>query len=340
MKLPSSEQWLYLFNLLVTRWVNSGKDIAKYSPKTILCIKWDEIGDMAACTHVFALLKKRFPDAKIHVITKKYSAGLLENNPNVDEVSTDLKAWNKEYDLLVDLRGTWGTLWKTFRYYPRLRLDRGTVRIQQRGNQPHETLTNYRIIEPVLKGLQNELPKLFPGEKNKTKIANYIAQNGLEKYCVIHAGARRELRKWTDVGFASIADWLVQEKGLQVVFAGIENEEEQIKKITDKMRQPFVLFTRNFDLLDLAELCERATFFLGNESGPLQIADVIQTPLLGLFGPGVKDVFYPQNANARLIHHVLDCNPCDQIHCVNAGNTCMMRIGVDEVKIEIEKLLA
>ncbi len=325
--------------MLVSRWVNSGKDIEKYYPDTILCIKWDEIGDMAACTHVFELLKKRFPESKIDVITKKYSAGLLENNPYINQVFTDLSAWNKRYDMVVELRGTWSTLFKTFRYYPRLRFDRGEIRMQQRGQQLHETITNYKIIAPVLGGIENCKPTLYPSEKNIEKINQFVAENGLTNFCVIHAGARRQLRRWTDAGFAHTADWLIQEKGMQVVFAGIEEEENQIQKITEMMQQKAVLFTRNFDLLDLAELCKRASLFIGNESGPMQIADVMETPLLGLFGPGVKDVFYPRNPKAAIIHHVLECNPCDQVHCVHAENTCMQRITEAEVRLKIAEIL-
>ena len=43
-----------------------------------------------------------------------------------------------------------------------------------------------------------------------------------------------------------------------------------------------------------ASVISRAELFLGNESGPLQIADAMGVKSIGLFGPGVKDVFYPQ----------------------------------------------
>lgn len=339
MKFPSNEQWLYLFNMLVSRWVNAGKQIDKYYPKNILCIKWDEIGDMATCTHVFSLLKKKFPKAMIHVITKKYSAGLLENHPAVYLVSTDLDAWNKKYDLVIELRGTWKTLWRTFRYYPRLRFDRGTIRIRQRGHQPHETVTNYNIIAPLLGNISNERPQLFPSEKNQKKVQQFLEQNNIHQYCVIHAGARSALRRWTDNGFAQLADWLQEEKKLKVVFAGIPEEEPQIAKITDKMKTGAMLFTQNFDLLDLAFLLQHASLFVGNESGPLHIADAMNTAIVGLYGPGVKDVFYPQNPKARVIHHILECNPCDQITCVHPENPCMHRITLEEVKSAVNELV-
>jgi heptosyltransferase-3 len=339
MKLPTKENYLYLFNTFFSRWINLGKNKQTFIPKNILCIKYDEIGDMAACTHVFSLLKKRYPNAFIHVITKEYCAPLLKNNPNIHQISTSINDWNKKYDLIVELRGTWKSLWKTLQYYPKMRLDRGTVRWKQRGNQPHETITNYRIIEPILNGIPNETPTFFPGDENYKKVEAFIENNQLENFCVLHVGARSVLRRWTNDGFATIADWLYENRGLKIVFAGTVSEENQIQEITNKMRSPFALFTRNFYLLDLAAMLQKASLFLGNESGPLQIADGMQTPIVGLFGPGVTNVFYPQNKNAGIIHHVLNCNPCDQIHCVNPSYTCMQRISIEEVKSKIEEIL-
>jgi ADP-heptose:LPS heptosyltransferase len=339
MKFPTGEQWLYFLNVLVSRFVNSGKDIAAYQPKTILCIKWDEIGDMVTCTHVFSLLKKRFPNARLDVIAKPYSAPLLVGNPNIENLYTDIGKWKKRYDMVVELRGTQRSLWKTFRYFPKVRLDRGTLRLRNRGNQLHETLTNYEIIKPVLGELPFEAPELFPTPENRFRMDEFLSHSGIVNFCVIHAGARRELRRWKDEDFAALAQWLYTEKGLQVVFAGVPDEEKQIEKISSRLQIPYTLFTAGFSLMDLAALLERASLFVGNESGPLQIAEAMKVPLVGLFGPGVPVVFYPQHPRSRVVHHVLDCNPCDQIHCVRPDNPCMHWIRMDEVKKSVEEVL-
>ncbi|MBS3914873.1 MAG: glycosyltransferase family 9 protein [Bacteroidetes bacterium] len=339
MKFPSREQWLYFFNILVSRWVNSGKNISAYYPENILCIKWDEIGDLATSTHVFSLLHSKFPDAKIDVITKPYSATLLLGNPNINQVFTDISAWNKKYDFVIEMRGTSKSLWKIFRYFPKVRLDRGTVRARHRGMQLHEYDTNYEIIKPIIGNLENRHPEIFITQNALKRIEEFINHNGLVRYAVIHAGARRELRRWTDSGYAEICNWLYAVKGLQLVFAGTVDEENQIQKITEKLNVPFTLFTNHFDLMELSALLQKATLFVGNESGPLQIACALKTPLVALFGPGVPTVFYPKTSNSAMIHHVLECNPCDQIHCVHPENTCMQRITVLEVKTAIESVL-
>ena len=160
----------------------------------------------------------------------------------------------------------------------------------------------------------------------------------MEQFAVIHPGARRILRKWDDHKFAETADWLSIKYKLKIIFVGTLDEEDQIAEISLRMRNKSILFTRGFDLTDLTALLKKASLFLGNESGPLQIADVCGTPCIGLFGPGVPVVFYPRNARSGVLHHVLECNPCDQIHCVHSENPCIRRISVAEVQRTIESI--
>jgi ADP-heptose:LPS heptosyltransferase len=51
-------------------------------------------------------------------------------------------------------------------------------------------------------------------------------------------------------------------------------------------------------------------------------------------------VFYPWGKRTAVIHHILECNPCDQIHCVHPDNTCMQRIQLQEVVKKVERLLS
>ena len=100
------------------------------------------------------------------------------------------------------------------------------------------------------------------------------------------------------------------------------------------------VYCSNFGLQGFASLCKYATIFLGNESGPLQIAATYKTlPLIALYGPGVPNVFYPIGSNKRVLHHVLDCNPCDQVNCVQPNNPCIEIIQTLDVQNEIDLLL-
>jgi hypothetical protein len=52
-----------------------------------------------------------------------------------------------------------------------------------------------------------------------------------------------------------------------------------------------------------------------------------------------QSFFYPMSARSRILHDVLDCNPCDQIHCVRPSDRCIDRIGLAAVQFAVNEVL-
>ena len=52
-------------------------DLATFSPKRILVCQLRQIGDVVLATPSIELLKRRYPDAEIHLLTEKKCAPLL-----------------------------------------------------------------------------------------------------------------------------------------------------------------------------------------------------------------------------------------------------------------------
>jgi ADP-heptose:LPS heptosyltransferase len=399
-----AEKHLYFCNILVSRWVNalgspgarlqfsmrSGMDQSlvssndqalgdsasganhsgvgmKSSIKSILVVKWDEIGDMAAAVHVFGTLKSAYPDAKLTVLCKPFVASLIAGDPAVDAVITDIEDWRERFDVVVELRGTWKTLWKSLalRTMPKYRVDRGWVRFLQRGDQPHEVVTNERIIRPLLcEGYPIAKRVLYPSaaeiaaaqvwsdwalsggggaqvdpsfnqsEGKETDSAEFIG------YAILHTGARRELRRWPLDRFVALSKWLLQEKKLMPIWVGTSDEEQQLDEAfaLGAAGKKWVA-PEGSSLLSFYAFIASSKLYIGNESGPLQLADIAQIPLVAIYGPGVPNVFYPRSARSRVLHEVLDCNPCDQIHCVRPSDRCIDRIGLAAVQLAVNEVL-
>jgi ADP-heptose:LPS heptosyltransferase len=399
-----AEKHLYFCNILVSRWVNalgspgarlqfslrSGMDHSvvsssdqalvgsvsganhsgvamKSSIKSILVVKWDEIGDMAAAVHVFGTLKSAYPEAKLTVLCKPFVASLIAGDPAVDEVIIDIEDWRERHDVVVELRGTWKTLWKSLalRTMPKYRLDRGWVRFLQRGDQPHEVVTNERIIRPLLgEGQLIAKRALYPSAEEiaAAQVWSAWALSGgggaqvdpsfnqsegketdsaeLIGYAILHTGARRELRRWPLERFVAISKWLLQEKNLIPIWVGTSDEEHQLDEAfaLGAAGKKWVA-PEGSSLLALYAFIASSKLYVGNESGPLQLADIAEIPLVAIYGPGVPDVFYPRSARSRVLHEVLDCNPCDQIHCVRPSDRCIDRIGLAAVQLAVNEVL-
>lgn len=336
------EDYIYGFGILVSKLINRFKNPQKIDFKKILVIKLDEIGDVVNAVHVFALLKTKFPTAYVAFWCKPFVRSLVENDPNIDYVVHRAEELTEKYDLIVDLRGNWETIRYALFNPPKYRLDRGIVRLRNKlfNGHPHEVMTNLQIIKPLLKNIpEKPLLKLYSSEEQLNEAKQYIKDNQLASFAVIHCGTRRSLKKWNLNGFAAIATFLKSEKGLDIVFAGDQTDVQDIQLIQKKMDVKTYSIAGCFSLAEYAALVSMASIFIGNDSGPLHIAAIANIPVVGLFGPCPPVTFYPYGEKSRYVHHVLDCNPCDQIHCVRPDNPCIDLVTVEEVKEKIKELI-
>lgn len=324
-----------------------GGKSSKLAIKSILVVKWDEIGDMAAAVHVFGTLKSAYPEADLHVLCKPFVSTLIAGDPAIDKVITQIEDWQQRYDVVVELRGTWQTLRKSLslRNMPKYRVDRGWVRFLQRGSQPHEVVTNERIIRALVgEGFGISKRQLFPSveEIAEAKVWSDWALNDVacSGYAILHTGARRELRRWPLERFVVLSKWLQTEKNLMPIWVGTADEESQLD-------QAFAMGAagkkwvapEGSSLSSFYAFIASSKLYVGNESGPLQLADIAEVPLVAIYGPGVPDVFYPQSSRSRVLHEVLDCNPCDQIHCVRPSDRCIDRISLASVQLAVNEVL-
>jgi heptosyltransferase-3 len=335
-KWPSSEQLLYLANVLADRfWF-------KQHPaqlQSVLVVRWDEIGDMAASAHVFGGIKRRFPEAKLTVLCKPFVKSLIEHDPAIDNIITDIEKFDQHYDAVIEMRGTWKTLFKSFRYQIKYRSARAEVRLKNKGAQLHEIITNSETVKPIIGETDIPQTPMFYSDADLEKVQAFLSHNTIAKFAVIHAGARRVLRQWPKERFAMVAEFMKKMHGLDIVFAGTKEDEADIAEICMDLAFKTYNFTEGYSLSQFACLCSKAGIYVGNESGPLQIASAMGIPVVGLFGPGVPDIFYPQSPKSIVIHHVLQCNPCDQIHCVQPDNPCIKMISFDAVRGAVNEIL-
>lgn len=337
------EKLVFLFSFITSKLLNGFTNPQKVQVNRILIIKLDEIGDMVNTVHVFALLKKRFPKAEITVWCKPFCKKLIENDPHLFSVITSAKELTGRYDLIADLRGTFQSIAIAWKNWPSYRVDRGTIRFRNKlaGGHPHEVKTNYQIIEPLLSWTQ-DLAKvklqLHPDKEAHLKAEQFIEENGIASFAVLHMGARRELRRWPAEQFVALASYLRKEKGLALVFAGDQSDVSIIEQVQQQLDFPTYSTALALNLMEFAALLTHATLFVGNESGPLHIAAAMQVPVVGLFGPGEPTTFYPYGLKSRYVHHVLECNPCDQMHCVHPEQPCIRRITLVEVLEKITEL--
>jgi ADP-heptose:LPS heptosyltransferase len=333
---------IYLASITLSKLINRGKNPKSLTFERILVIRQDEIGDMCYSLHVFKLIRDQYPNCTLTVWCKPAAAGIIKHDRAISDIVTDKSKLIGKYDLIVDLRGKWAGVIYAFQHSPKYRLERGSIRLSNRKNgQPHEAVTNFEIIKPLLdENAPMPAPKVSFSKEEQESANQFIQENNLRRFAVMHTEVKRELRKWPADRFAATAQLLKDQYNLDIVFCGDSSETDGIKAIQKQI--PFSTFSvaGKLNLGGFAAFVSKASFFIGNDSSPLHIATLSGVPSLGLFGPGQSDSFFPLGNNSGYLHHLLPCNPCNQIDCVHPENPCIKRITVKEVQDKIKALLA
>lgn len=143
-----------------------------------------------------------------------------------------------------------------------------------------------------------ELLKLF---HLKPDVYPVEISNSKEEMVLIHPGASKMERAWNLDRFVQLAEML-KEKGIQVLF--VAGEEVAVGSFPLRVGP---------SLKDFCDLLRRCSLFVGNDSGPLHLAQQCGAPVIGIYGPGDPIVTGPRSITAnRLIYHSFPCSPCRQ----------------------------
>jgi ADP-heptose:LPS heptosyltransferase len=307
--------------------------------ETMVVVKRDEIGDVIYALHCFDALRTQFPNAQIWIYCKSMNVELLENCRVFDHIVLSSSELPSRCDIWLEMRGDYSTLWRALFSGCSYFLDRGTIRLKQKlsGGQAHEKHTNWEIIRPLLsKETLVSFPTIRGSQEVELAVDKKLTSNHIKQFVVVHVGARDASRRWPTERYAEVIDFLSNNFQRTTILVGHGADAESGSKV---MHRVLTQNTHNWigetSLLELNELMKRADLFIGNESGPLHFAVINKTPLIALFGPGVKDVFYPFYPNQVVLHHFKEKGHKSQTE----ANSTILLIQVLDVQNEIDSLL-
>src|SRR3569832_560198 len=235
--------------------------VKKVGFREILIIKPSSLGDVIDALPAVGALRKRFDVARISWLGKPEWACLLKGHPFIDEViSTPFSAGNlpgllravrrRRFDLVVDLQGLFRSAflgWVTGAPV-RLGFAEGregapwiyTDRVAVPAGVDH-AVDRYRLAAKALGGLLQEVDfGLVPPPEAVASVDRFLIETGLAEspFAIIQPTARWESKKWPAERFARLADWLVAEKKMPLLFIGSEGEREEIGRIIAAMKEP------------------------------------------------------------------------------------------------------
>ena len=317
--------------------------------KRALLIGPSNIGDAVLASDVVAMLRGRFPEAHLTVVAGARAANLFAGDTRIQTlVSTDsydsplgrlklaVALLRYRPQIVIDLRRTvYPLLLKPFSVWRYLRRPPKKLRHMR---ERHRWEAMAQVPELASAPTANGL---WLSPQDEQRINQLWQRWGLRKnarIAVICPGARSHIKRWGVEGFAEVADRLIQKNRLQVIFSGEPEEEDIIREVLERMRNPAHSAVGLVTIRQLAALMRRAEVVITNDSASLHVASAVEAPTLAIFGPTDENKYGPTARNSAAVRRKLFCAPCEAALC-RFNHECMRFIGADEVYDAAARLL-
>jgi len=302
----------------------------------VVLFKLNHLGDNIAFLPAAQALRRSFPDWQLTVLTTPSAAELYGGPVGPQEVLTCPKlSFDKSYRRPWEL-ARW--VWAVRRRRPgacllafdqsnaahavarfsgaRVRIGANPGRIRVGGSLTEDipipedarpATWNWRIARALARAFGGgaDWPDGPPQPDLRHLLKGATAPAGARRRVVVHAGASRELNQWPPQRFASVASALLRD--FDVVW--VEHGDGIGSAPTGAVA------ARVTSLGELARQLAGADLFLGNNSGPMHLANALGRPGVAVTGPTASgwDPYWVTDRWTALRHPNLHCAPCERL---------------------------
>jgi ADP-heptose:LPS heptosyltransferase len=162
---------------------------------------------------------------------------------------------------------------------------------------------------------------------------------------VFQPGSGWPLKNWTPKRWGRLGIEIRRRYGLTPLVPGGPGEDLLVHAIVDSSEASCYGLAGRLSVGALAALYRRSSLVIGIDSGPLHLAAMVSTRVVGLYGPLPVEQWRPWSPpeTYRLVRVSLPCSPCDCIFDPPCGiplhPPCMEGITVDAVLAAASELL-
>lgn len=332
------------------------------SVKNILIIRLDRIGDLIFSIPAINALRRKYPEARLVLLVTSYTRDIAAAIKGIDEVLVCEKNLSRKkknelfdrlkryrFDAAAVLSPYFESAYVAFRSGARFRAGYPVNACGFLLNRKADIKSRFKHeIESCL-----DVVKLIGADSGDRRLEITLSKDAMDfaeyffkehgisdKDLVvgIHPGAFSFHVRWKKEGFAIVADRLIREKNAKVLFFSGEMDKDLIKSILDLMSETPIVAGPGVNLSMLAALIKKCSIFLGNNSGPLHIAQAVGTPTVGIFGNihplGSEVKWAPQGEKHIIVRKRMSCRDCHPGHCRNYE--CLTLLDESEVYYAIE----
>ena len=341
-------------------------DLSTLHPRRILVCQQRQIGDVLLASPVFELLKKRFPDAELHLFTELKCEPLMRYNPYIDafhlidkklgfleQLAFYRRVASCRFDVVVDLQ-----------QLPRCRtmtlMSRAPVRLSfpaslfsrlrynclVRPEPGYASQTKVSLLAPFGIRWNKEAPRIFLKDEEKQKARALLTALGLapeHTLIAVDSTHRRPSKHWPPERFAALIRLLFNEnpafRFLLLRGPGEDDDILALKQLCLNLGVPqhALLIPQPLPDIRLSAAClAQAALLVGTCSSPRHMAVALNVPSLVIPGASGTAWRYPSPLH-RELRPSLPCQPCSLTACPDPQ--CLLQISPEQARNAVLDLL-
>ena len=329
--------------------------------KKILYINLAFIGDLLLSVPALRALRKKYPQADIHMLVTPWAMAAAKGNPYVDQIyEYDKKGkhrnikdlWKlvsilrqEKYDLIISanfaLRGA--LLAKAVGAKYRIGYDAQHAGMflthtvsSKRTKVKHESENQLAVLTPLGISTDDFRLEFRIQAEDLINMKNKIQPVASRKMVAICPYGRHPLKSWKLDGYVELLRHL--SATLDCYLIGGKQEEEQLRQINERADNRATILAGKLTIGELAAFFSQCSALVTVDTGPMHVACSVGTPVIALFGRTDSKVWGPRGGRDIILKGTIDCIPC---HTLNEceHHTCMKQITVDMVINAVQGVL-
>ncbi len=326
--------------------------------KRILVIQTAFLGDLIMSTPIFKALKEIWPNALIDVLVIPETASVLGNNPYIHNIycfdkrkkinklksfiPLILRLGRNNYEIAFSVQSSYTSSLIMFLAGIRTRVGYSKQKLLTNKITQNKNLHIRDRVLLLIKEFSNILPdnetKIFLDDQIKAKIKLLTKNDINKKKIAIAPGSVWATKKWPENYFIELIKML---KEHSIYLIGGPDDKVLCQRILNNSEHNNITnFAGELSIIESSTLISMMELTICNDSGPLHMANAVETPVFAFFGPTVKAFgCYPYRENDRLLEVEMDCRPCSKHgrdNCPKKHHKCMINITPDHVYTQIE----
>jgi ADP-heptose:LPS heptosyltransferase len=323
----------------------------------ILIIRFSSIGDIVLTSPVLRCVKKKYPDAEIHYLTKAQYHPLLMANPhiskfhllekdNMDELIKEMQA--EKYDVIIDLHKNLRTMRvrqsvpaKDVYSFNKLNLAKW-----MKVNLKVDMLPEKHIVDRYFEGLagfgvENDGQGLdyYIWEKEVYDFASSLANT--KNFIAFAIGATQNTKKLPDEKIIELCSKINK----KIFVLGGKKEEATGEKLNELYPAQIVNLCGKLNVNESAFVIKHAHKVITHDTGMMHIAAAFKKPIISIWGNTIPEFgMYPYygERNKAIVNTQsmmfevkdLSCRPCSKLgfeKCPRGHFLCMNAQDIDAI---------